>query len=257
RRSTRHSCGSSPRRGAGTATRSSGSSPTRSSATATGRGAGRRRSSSTRASIPATTRCSRAGPRSGCRSATAPWRRSPPRCPRARTRGRLRFATRGPSARVWGSPSDDRLKGGSSMALLERSRWYDLARSTNWTPTYVREDEIFPPDMSDVYGLGMDAWETYDEPYKVSFRDYVRVQREKDMGVYAVREALARSDYYEKADPGWMTVMKAHYGGVTTVEFASASTQARMGRFGKAGGLRNMGAFGSLDEIRHTQTQLV
>jgi toluene monooxygenase system protein A len=143
------------------------------------------------------------------------------------------------------------------MALLERSRWYDLARSTNWTPTYVREDEIFPPDMSDVYGLGMDTWETYDEPYKVSFRDYVRVQREKDTGVYAVREALARSDYYEKADPGWMTVMKAHYGGVTTVEFASASTQARMGRFGKAGGLRNMGAFGSLDEIRHTQTQLV
>ena len=66
------------------------------------------------------------------------------------------------------------------MALLERSRWYDMARSTNWTPTYVQEEDIFPPDMSDVFGLGMDVWDQYDEPYKVSFRDYVRAQREKD-----------------------------------------------------------------------------
>ena len=143
------------------------------------------------------------------------------------------------------------------MALLERSRWYDMARSTNWTPTYVQEEDIFPPDMSDVFGLGMDVWDQYDEPYKVSFRDYVRVQREKDTAAYAVKEALSRSDYYDKAEPGWMTILKSHYGGVVTVEFASASTQARMGRFGKGGGMRNMGAFGSLDEIRHTQTQLV
>ena len=91
------------------------------------------------------------------------------------------------------------------MALLERSRWYDMARSTNWTPTYVQEEDIFPPDMSDVFGLGMDVWDQYDEPYKVSFRDYVRVQREKDTAAYAVKEALSRSDYYDKAEPGWMT----------------------------------------------------
>ena len=31
------------------------------------------------------------------------------------------------------------------MAVLNRMDWYDLARSTNWTPKYVTEDELFPP----------------------------------------------------------------------------------------------------------------
>lgn len=30
------------------------------------------------------------------------------------------------------------------MAVLNRMDWYDLARTTNWTPTYVTEDELFP-----------------------------------------------------------------------------------------------------------------
>lgn len=143
------------------------------------------------------------------------------------------------------------------MALLDRSQWYDLARDTNWTPRYVAEDDIFPPDMSDAFRLGMEVWKQYDEPYKVSFREYVRIQREKDTAAYAVKDALARSDHYDKAHPGWMSVLKSHYGGIVGVEFASASTQARMGRFGKGPGMRNMGAFGCLDEVRHTQIQLM
>ena len=45
------------------------------------------------------------------------------------------------------------------MATLGRLDWYDIARSTNWTPTYVSEDELFPPELSGAVGLGMDAWE--------------------------------------------------------------------------------------------------
>ena len=53
------------------------------------------------------------------------------------------------------------------MALLNRMDWYDLARTTNWSPKYVTEDELFPPLMSGAFGLPQDAWEKYDEPYKV------------------------------------------------------------------------------------------
>ena len=52
------------------------------------------------------------------------------------------------------------------MANLGRLDWYDLARTTNWTPTYVQEDELFPPEMSGSMGIPMPAWESYDEPYK-------------------------------------------------------------------------------------------
>ena len=59
------------------------------------------------------------------------------------------------------------------MALLERNAWYDIARDTKWTPSYVTEDELFPPEMADPFGIPTKEWETYDEPYKVSYREYV------------------------------------------------------------------------------------
>ncbi|HMW24033.1 MAG TPA: toluene monooxygenase, partial [Burkholderiaceae bacterium] len=98
------------------------------------------------------------------------------------------------------------------MALLERHEWYDIARSTNWTPSYVQESELFPDQMTGAMGVPMAAWEVYDEPYKTSFPEYVKIQREKDAGAYSVKAALERSRMFEEADPGWLSILKAHYG---------------------------------------------
>ena len=57
------------------------------------------------------------------------------------------------------------------MALLQMDEWYDLARETNWTPSYVSEDELFPTPMSNSFDISVETWETFDEPYKVSYRD--------------------------------------------------------------------------------------
>ncbi|MEZ5248467.1 MAG: hypothetical protein R2713_04360 [Ilumatobacteraceae bacterium] len=142
------------------------------------------------------------------------------------------------------------------MATLERLEWYDIARSTNWTPTYVTEDELFPPELSGAEGLPMTAWEAYDEPYKQTFPEYVKVQREKDAGAYSVKAALERSNMYANADPGWISVMKAHYGAIARGEYSASTAEARMARFGKAPGMRNMATLGMMDEIRHGQIQL-
>lgn len=61
------------------------------------------------------------------------------------------------------------------MAVLNRMDWYDLARTTNWTPTYVSEDELFPPQLSGDFDLSLTAWEQYDEPYKQTYPEYVKV----------------------------------------------------------------------------------
>jgi toluene monooxygenase system protein A len=142
------------------------------------------------------------------------------------------------------------------MALLERNAWYDIARDTNWTPSYVTEDELFPPEMADPFGIPMKEWETYDEPYKVSYREYVSIQREKDSGAYSVRAALARSKYYETADPGYLSLLKMHYAAIALSEYQTALASARMARFAKAPAMRNMATFGVLDECRHGQIQL-
>ena len=142
------------------------------------------------------------------------------------------------------------------MPRLERSEWYDFARDTNWTPRYVDEQEIFPPEMSDPYGIPVSEWETFDEPYKVSYREYVRIQREKDAGAYSVRTALAHSDYYEEADPAYLSALKMHYGSISLSEYAACHADERMVRFGRAPSMRNMATFGMLDEMRHGQIHL-
>ncbi|TXG85936.1 MAG: toluene monooxygenase [Thermomicrobiales bacterium] len=142
------------------------------------------------------------------------------------------------------------------MAILERSKWYDLARATNWTPRYVAESELFPETMSGSLGVERSKWEAYDEPYKTSYPEYVRIQREKDAAAYSVKAALERTKLLENAAPGWLSILKAHYGAIALGEYAAMSAEARMTRFGPAPGMRNMATFGMLDENRHTQLQL-
>ena len=61
---------------------------------------------------------------------------------------------------------------------------------------------------------------------------YVRIQREKDAGAYSVKAALERSRMFEEADPGWFSILKAHYGAIALGEYAAMSAEARMVRFG-------------------------
>lgn len=142
------------------------------------------------------------------------------------------------------------------MATLDRLAWYDLARTTNWTPKYVAEQELFPEEMSGTFGLPVEAFEVYDEPYKTTYPEYVKVQREKDAGAYSVKAALERSKLYETAAPGWLSVLKAHFGAIARAEYSASSAEARMVRFGRAPGMRNMATMGMMDEIRHGQIQL-
>ena len=142
------------------------------------------------------------------------------------------------------------------MALLEMHEWYDLTRDTNWTPAYVSEEELFPTELSDPFGIPVEQWETFDEPYKVCYRDYVETQRDKDISAYSVKSALARADFFKNASPHWKALLALHFSPIGFAEFHSASAFARMTRFSRAPGMRNMATFGTLDEMRHGQIQM-
>ena len=79
------------------------------------------------------------------------------------------------------------------MATLNRDDWYDIARDVGWTLSYVKEADAFPAAWQGAAGIPRDAWDGWDEPFRVSYRDYVATQREKDTGVHAVKEAFKRS----------------------------------------------------------------
>jgi toluene monooxygenase system protein A len=143
------------------------------------------------------------------------------------------------------------------MTLLKREEWFELSRRLDWTPKYVAEEELFPPDFS-TGGSGSAAdWESWDEPYKVSYREYMNIQRDKEASVYGVKTALERSKFIERADPRWKSVLKAHYGAVALGEYSAGMAEARMGRYAPTSAWRNVSILGLLDELRHTQIQLI
>jgi hypothetical protein len=73
--------------------------------------------------------------------------------------------------------------------LLNRDDWYDTSRDLEWTLSYVEEQAAFPPEWTGTAGIPSEAWQEWDEPFRVSYRDYVRIQREKESGVEAVSSA--------------------------------------------------------------------
>lgn len=142
------------------------------------------------------------------------------------------------------------------MAKLKMEEWYDLARETNWTPGYVTEEELFPEIMAKSFDIPTEEWEAFDEPYKISYRNYVSMQRDKDISAYSVKAALARSQFFENTSPHWKALLALHFSLTCWAEYHSASCFARQTRFSRSPGMRNMATFGSLDEVRHGQIQI-
>lgn len=143
------------------------------------------------------------------------------------------------------------------MPKLSRSDYYDLTRDMNWQLRYVDQDEAFPPEMAGaVLGIEPEGWWQWDEPYKLTYREYMRNQATKDTATYAVKSAISRSNLFHDIDPGWKAAITAHYGAIALPEYQGSIAEARMARFGRAASWRNMATFGTLDETRHGQIQL-
>jgi toluene monooxygenase system protein A len=157
------------------------------------------------------------------------------------------FGTAGPHTKNKGKEDN--------MPQLARSEWYDLTRDMNWTLRYVEEDQVWPQIQSNSYGVPAEKWWIWDEPYKITYPEYVHNQVDKDVSVYAVNSILARSAMYESLDPGWKSAILAHYGAIAVPEYLAGLGEARMGRFGRCAAWRNMATYGTLDETRHGQIQ--
>jgi toluene monooxygenase system protein A len=140
--------------------------------------------------------------------------------------------------------------------LLNRDDWYETSRDLDWTLSYVDRDEAFPASWTGADGIPEDAWQAWEEPFRVSYRDYVRIQREKESGVKAVSNALIRAGVYDKLDPAHVAASQLHMGTTCMVEYMAVTMQSRFCRFAPSPKWRNLGVFGMLDETRHTQLDM-
>ncbi|MCU1626188.1 MAG: methane/phenol/toluene hydroxylase, partial [Pseudonocardia sp.] len=103
------------------------------------------------------------------------------------------------------------------MARMAREKWYDIARDLDWELSYVDYEAVFPEWMCGQGKVPREAWATWDEPYKVTYPEYVAIQREKETGAYSVKAVLQKSRVFDQLDEGWKSVAKQHFGAVALI----------------------------------------
>ena len=140
--------------------------------------------------------------------------------------------------------------------MLEREAWLNLARKLDWNFSYVRPEEVFPPEVSGRPWLQAERWRDWDEPYRTSYAEYVETQARKQQAILAVRDSLGSAERLSQLDRGFCSALKLHAATFTLAEFAAVVGNLRAARFGRDSAWRTMATFGALDELRHTQLPL-
>jgi hypothetical protein len=141
--------------------------------------------------------------------------------------------------------------------LLARDDWYDIAHDVDWSLSYVEHESAFPVEWTGSKNIPHEAWRAWEEPYRVSYRDYVAVQREKEAGATGVRDALKRARVYQGLPPSVAAVSHLHMGATCMVEQMAVMMLGRSARFAPSARWRSISVFGMLDEIRHAQLDLL
>jgi toluene monooxygenase system protein A len=141
--------------------------------------------------------------------------------------------------------------------LLKRDDWLDLARKLDWDYSYVSEREVFPEAVSGRPWLPHAAWESWDEPYRTTYAEYVSGQHAKDAAIHAVRDAVGQVRDFERHDRAWLSALKLHGATLPLAEFAAVVGNLRAVRFGRDSAWRTTANLGALDELRHTQIPLL
>jgi toluene monooxygenase system protein A len=141
--------------------------------------------------------------------------------------------------------------------VLNREEWLPLARKLDWNFSYTTEKEVFPEVISGSPWLPHEAWKDWEESFKTCYREYVHNQHDKDMAVYAVRDAVGRLENVRNLQTPWINGLKIHAAALALIEFAATIGNLRGARFGRDSAWRAMACLGALDEIRHTQIPLL
>jgi toluene monooxygenase system protein A len=107
--------------------------------------------------------------------------------------------------------------------MLKREDWLPLARKLDWNFTYTTEREVFPEVISGHPWLPHASWQDWDETFKTSYREYVENQHEKDMAVYAVRDAVGRLENVQNLATPWINGLKVHAAALPLAELPAPS----------------------------------
>ena len=69
-----------------------------------------------------------------------------------------------------------------------RERYRLLTRDLDWTPTYVKPEDVYPYTRYE--GIKIHDWDKWEDPFRLTVDSYCKYQAEKDKRLYAVHRRL-------------------------------------------------------------------
>ena len=142
------------------------------------------------------------------------------------------------------------------MAKLSmRERYSLLTRDLDWTPSYVEPHDVYRYTRYE--GIKIHDWDAWEDPFRLTVDSYCKYQAEKDKKLYAVIESFAQGQgHLHLTDARYVNALKIFLQGVTPLEYAAHRHFEFLARHLDGPGPRFAALCQSVDELRHTQTEV-
>lgn len=139
--------------------------------------------------------------------------------------------------------------------LSMKQRYSALTRDLDWEPSYVPAGELFP--YTEFEGIKVHDWSKWEDPFRLTVDSYYKYQSEKDKRLYAVIDGFAQGQgHLSLSDARYLNAMKLFLQGVTPLEYAANRHFSYLARHYNGPGPRFAALCQSVDELRHTQTEI-
>jgi phenol/toluene 2-monooxygenase (NADH) P3/A3 len=139
--------------------------------------------------------------------------------------------------------------------LSMRERYRLLTRDLDWEPTYVEREKVFPYTRYE--GIKIHDWDAWEDPFRLTVDSYAKYQAEKDKKLYAVIDGFAQGQgHLSLTDARYVNSLKLFLCGVTPLEYAAHRHFGFLARHLDGAGARFAALCQSIDELRHTQTEI-
>jgi phenol hydroxylase P3 protein len=141
------------------------------------------------------------------------------------------------------------IKGATADRLYEQ---YALTtKDLTWDPSYVTKEELAESEFTT--GVHFRDWDTFEDPFRLHYADYVRVQSDKESIMAEQKKLAARFKEVDGIDLHWLQAMKLFYPAATNSEAEAHRGHAALARFSPSPALSMAAFYQVLDEIRHAQ----
>ncbi|MFC3228464.1 hypothetical protein ACFOGJ_14565 [Marinibaculum pumilum] len=140
----------------------------------------------------------------------------------------------------------------------DMDRYYrETSRGLYWEPSYVPKEGIYPqryaPQASRIHVHNWDQWE---DPFRMFYREYVRIQAKKETSYHAIADANQRFEAAKRIDRRWVEGMKLYMAALAQSENFSANLMTRMARFIPMPSFSQAAMYQAMDEMRHGQNDV-